>query len=97
MKIVGIIESAEIQATNKTFQISDTTGVMECKKWIEKDSKEDKKSEHCIANTLVRVSGVLREYEGRRHVLVYDMTPITDWNEMTHHFLGSYICCSSVD
>ena len=89
IKIVGLIDSMETHATNHTFQISDSTGVIECKKWVEKDNNaETKKQSQCRPNALVRVCGCLREYEGRRHVLVYDMTAISDWNEMTHHFLG---------
>jgi replication factor A2 len=89
IKIVGLIDSTEEHATNHTFQISDSSGAIECKKWIERDGKKSEKQDQCVPNTLVRVCGCLREYEGRRHVLVYDMTPITDWNEMTHHFLES--------
>jgi hypothetical protein len=38
-------------------------------------------------NSLVRVVGNLREYDSRVHVLVYDVVPIDDWNELTHHLL----------
>ena len=38
----------------------------------------------------VRVEGQLRDYEGKKHVLVYDIKKVTDWNEMTHHFLGMF-------
>lgn len=39
----------------------------------------------------VKVVGNLREYEGKTHVLVYDVTPITDWNELTHHILETIL------
>lgn len=88
VKIVATIYNVEEHATNHTFQVSDGTGSIECKKWIEKDgSSRSEKQSQCKDNTLVRICGCLREYEGKRHVLVYDMTPISDWNEMTHHFL----------
>ena len=38
-------------------------------------------------NSFVKVVGQLREYEGRKHVLIYDITPIVDWNELSHHLL----------
>jgi len=92
IKIVVTIDSMEEHATNHTYQVSDSTGAIECKKWIEKDNNNrTEKQAQCRPNTLVRICGCLREYEGRRHVLVYDMTPITDWNEMTHHFLGMLV------
>ena len=37
------------------------------------------------------VSGQLRDYEGKKHVFVYDIKKITDWNEMTHHFLDTIL------
>ena len=43
----------------------------------------------CVARagSLVRVVGNPRDYDGKRHVLVYDYTELTDWNEITHHML----------
>ena len=38
-------------------------------------------------NSFVKVVGQLREYEGRKHILIYDITPIVDWNELSHHLL----------
>ena len=37
----------------------------------------------------VRIEGQLRDYEGKKHVLVYAIKKVEDWNEMTHHFLGN--------
>ena len=85
VKIIGTVDSVAEHATNHTYQISDSTGSIECKLWIDKDSGG---SVATSANTLVRICGSLREYEGRRHVLVYDMSRVDDWNELTHHMLG---------
>lgn len=41
----------------------------------------------CREGMLVRVVGHLREFEGRVHVLVYDVREVEDWNELTHHLL----------
>lgn len=29
--------------------------------------------------------GNLREYEGKVHVLVFDVSPVSDWNELSYH------------
>lgn len=89
VKIIGQIESIEDHATNQTYQISDTTGIIECKLWIDKDASSSNKH-NLRPNDLVKICGNLREYEGRRHVLIYDISPVLDWNEMTHHFLGKH-------
>lgn len=36
---------------------------------------------------MVRVIGNLREYDGRLHVLVFDISPLEDWNELSYHML----------
>lgn len=40
---------------------------------------------------LVRVVGNLRDYEGKVHVLVFDITPISDWNELSYHILDTVL------
>jgi hypothetical protein len=27
----------------------------------------------------------LREYDGNKSIIVYEMSPVQDWNELTHH------------
>ncbi len=29
----------------------------------------------------------MRVYENKRHLLIYDMRPVEDWNELTYHNL----------
>ena len=36
---------------------------------------------------LVRVVGNLREFDGKVHLLVFDVTPVLDWNELSYHLL----------
>ncbi len=89
IRIVGHIEDIAEHATNHTYQISDGTGLIECKLWVEKNTERASRNR---LHDLVRVTGTLREYEGRRHILVYDIARVNDWNEMTHHFLGLLNC-----
>lgn len=39
----------------------------------------------------VKVFGSMRQYENKRHVLIYKITPLTDFNEMTHHMLETVL------
>ncbi len=41
----------------------------------------------CRQGNYVRVIGTLREYEGKKHIFVFKIAAIQDWNEVTHHFL----------
>lgn len=36
---------------------------------------------------MVRVVGNIRDYEGNRHVLVFEVFPIEDFNQLTNHLL----------
>lgn len=38
-------------------------------------------------NSCVRVFGSLREYEGRKHILLFSISTLQDWNEQTNHLL----------
>jgi replication factor A2 len=85
VKLLGTVLSLTEHATNFTYQVADSTGIIECKLWIDKETGAAARFE---PNTLVKICGNLREYEGRKHVLVYDIKAVEDWNEVTHHFLG---------
>ena len=37
--------------------------------------------------TLVKVVGNIRDYEGKSHLLVFDVSSVTDWNELSYHLL----------
>ena len=39
----------------------------------------------------VKVFGSMRQYEGKRHVLIYKIAPLTDYNELTHHLLETVL------
>lgn len=36
---------------------------------------------------MIRVIGSPRDYDGRRHLLVFDCSEVEDFNEFTHHIL----------
>ena len=36
---------------------------------------------------MVRVIGNVREYEGKLHILAFDISLLSDWNELTYHTL----------
>jgi replication factor A2 len=40
----------------------------------------------------VRVYGHLRAFQGQRGVIAFNMRPVTDFNEITYHFLEVIYC-----
>lgn len=85
LKLVGTLLDPQEHSTNFTFRLNDNTGTIECKQWIEKDASSYDKIKSFRNGDMVKVIGNLREYENRVHVLVYDVSPILDWNELTFH------------
>lgn len=88
VRIVGTVLNTDSHATNVMYTISDGTGTVECKRFVEKDDHgSDPRFPDCQPHTLVRVNGNIRIYDGRKSLMIYAMTPIMDWNELTHHNL----------
>lgn len=92
VRIMGIVSEVDEHATNCNYTINDGTGTIKCKSWIEKDTgARHQRVGEC---SFVKIDGNLRDYEGSKHLLVYSIRKIEDWNEMTHHFLGELpFCC----
>lgn len=88
VRLLGIIESIEDQSTSVIYQINDGTGGCECKYWKDSDNGTSRYS-GIRQFEYVRIEGQLRDYEGKKHVLVYDIKRVEDWNEMTHHYLDT--------
>ena len=44
----------------------------------------------------MQVIGNLRDYEGKKHLHVYSINNLDDWNDLTHHFLGTLLLRSLV-
>mmetsp|Transcript_9372 Transcript_9372/g.8377 ORF Transcript_9372/g.8377 Transcript_9372/m.8377 type:complete len:307 (-) Transcript_9372:122-1042(-) len=87
VKIIGFVESLEEHSTNLNYIIRDGTGAVECKEWVEKNRTDKSKHDKIKLNSYVKIYGNPRDYEGRRHLLVYDITVLEDWNEISYHSL----------
>lgn len=87
--IMGVVEGIEEHSTSTTFKINDGTGSIDAKLWNnEKDGTSSGlmvRVATCHTNSFVKIVGALRDFEGRKSVLIYDINPLVDWNELTHH------------
>lgn len=84
VKLIGTATQFNDDATNYSFKLSDGTGEIDCKKWKDTDAPSSFRIDE---GATVRVVGTIREFAGRSHLLVYSVTPIKNWNEVTHHIL----------
>ncbi|XP_065850079.1 replication protein A 32 kDa subunit B [Euphorbia lathyris] len=84
--IVGRICQKEDKASEYTFVINDGTGQVECTRWVQERIDIDE-VEGIIVGKYVRVVGHLRGLQGRRFLNAFSIRPVTDFNEITSHFI----------
>ncbi|KAF3428686.1 hypothetical protein E2986_02432 [Frieseomelitta varia] len=81
--IVGLVRSVEETATKISYNVEDETGTITALKWLEVNKKELT----IQTNTYVRIVGLLREQNDKRHILILRMSPLQTLNELTNHIL----------
>ncbi|XP_017790960.1 PREDICTED: replication protein A 32 kDa subunit [Habropoda laboriosa] len=83
--ILGLVRNVEETATKISYDVEDQTGTITALKWLE---AERKPSDHTVQiNTYIRIIGLLREQNDKRHILILRMFPMQDLNELTNHIL----------
>ncbi|KAJ8767500.1 hypothetical protein K2173_017544 [Erythroxylum novogranatense] len=84
--ILGRVCQKEDKTSEYTFIVDDGTGQIECTKWIQESLDVDELG-GILIGVYVRVHGQLRGLQGRRFINVFSIRSITDFNEMTSHFI----------
>ncbi|XP_076276209.1 replication protein A 32 kDa subunit [Lasioglossum baleicum] len=82
---LGIVRNVEETATKISYDVEDETGTIIALKWLEADKKTSDVT--MPMNTYIRIVGLLREQNEKRHVLILRMWPLQDLNELTNHIL----------
>ncbi|MCO5577366.1 hypothetical protein L7F22_031197 [Adiantum nelumboides] len=86
--LVGMVFDKEERATDVSFLIDDGTGRVEVKRWIDgQDTHESMEMAALQNGVYVRVHGHLRSFQGKRNIVAFSVRPVTDFNEITYHFL----------
>lgn len=88
VKLMGTLHSVQPSSTNVVFTLSDGHHSIECKQYIDREvGNEQIKVASMKEGAMIRVIGSPRDYDGRRHLLVFDCSEVEDFNEFTHHIL----------
>ncbi|KAL4235996.1 DNA-directed RNA polymerase I subunit rpa2 [Mactra antiquata] len=90
VKIVGLVVAVKEDATRYDYEIDDLTGPpIEVRHYVDND--ENLPSEERIPsmreNTYVRAFGTLRSFNGKKSINAYNVSAVTDMNELTYHML----------
>lgn len=86
--LVGLVSNKDEKVTDVVFMLDDGTGRIEVKRWIDLQENYDMtESSNIRNNTYLRVHGTLRSFQGKAYIHAHSTKPITDFNEITFHFL----------
>jgi len=90
VKVVGYILSVNPSTTNITLAIDDGSGKMEARMWVDPDDTSEftiNKRNSLREGIYVKIVGHMRSFQNKRSIYASHIIPITDFNEVTYHFL----------
>ncbi|CAH2069179.1 unnamed protein product, partial [Thlaspi arvense] len=82
--IVGRVARMENIITQVDFVVDDGTGCIEYNCWCYE--RQETEVEAVRLGMYVRLHGHLKNFQGKRSVNVFSVRPVTDFNEIVHHF-----------
>ena len=95
--IIAQIVSIDIQQSHTTLKVNDLSGTLDVKKWKNDEEKQvldddrtasdDDKPANLVEGKWVKIVGTINHYNGRCSINAFEIIPITDYNEITYHFL----------
>ncbi|KAJ3450317.1 replication protein a-related [Anaeramoeba flamelloides] len=88
--IIGILTKVEVANSSINCEITDGTGSIGVKYFLNSLGQENKEKQlqKLQIGKYVRILGTMKTLHKERKVYIRNITPITDHNEITHHFLN---------
>ncbi|KAK9099831.1 hypothetical protein Scep_023261 [Stephania cephalantha] len=94
--LVGVVSNKAERVTEVSFCLDDGTGRIDCHRWMNEsiDSKEMEEIRYVTISFIrdgiyVRIHGHLKGFQGKRHLVVFSVRPVKDFNEIAYHFIES--------
>lgn len=85
--VVGMVFNIVERNTDVTFTLDDGTGKLECKRWLN-EPFDKLQMEEIREGIYVHVDGHLKSFKGERHVAIFSVRPVTNFDEITFHFIA---------
>jgi len=86
VRLVGRMLGKIERVTDVQFTLDDGTGKIDVNRW-ENESSDTKEMADVNDGNYVIVNGGLKGFQGKRHVVAYSVRRVTNFNDITHHFL----------
>jgi replication factor A2 len=90
IKVVGAVRSFENASTNVLYVLEDGTGLMDIKQWLDDNdctAIQEIRQQTLKENIYIKVTGSIKDYEGKKMLVASSVRPLTTANELTHHML----------
>ncbi|GAB4838250.1 hypothetical protein Ancab_027779 [Ancistrocladus abbreviatus] len=84
--IIGMVLNKVERVTDVGFVIDDGTGRIDIHRWVN-EALDSKEMENMVDGMYVRVLGHIKGFQGKRQLVAYAVRPVTDFNELTYHFM----------
>ena len=84
--LIANVCSVGVNASCTTYTLGDGTGTIKAKEWHADDESAFNR-ERILVNTYVQIFGNLKATETEKYVSIFQIRPVTDYNELTHHYL----------
>ncbi|KAJ3450195.1 replication protein a-related [Anaeramoeba flamelloides] len=90
LTIIAILTKVEVANSSINCEITDGTGSMGVKYFMTSLGQENKEKQlqKLQIGKYVRILGTMKTFNKERKVYIRNISPITDHNEITHHFLN---------
>ncbi|XP_042492626.1 replication protein A 32 kDa subunit A-like isoform X2 [Macadamia integrifolia] len=84
--MIGMVLNKAERVTDIAFTLDDGTGRIECHRWVN-EAVDSKEMEGIQDGMYVQIHGHLKSFQGKRKLNAFSVRPVTDFNEITCHFL----------
>nr|XP_043618141.1 replication protein A 32 kDa subunit A-like [Erigeron canadensis] len=88
VSVVGMVFNIVERNSYVTFTVDDATGKLECKRWLN-EPYDKMQIEEIQEGIYVHVDGHLKSFKGDKHIDVFSVRPVTNFDEITFHFIAS--------
>ncbi|KAK1269647.1 Replication protein A 32 kDa subunit A [Acorus gramineus] len=86
VRLLGMVTKKMERVTDVSFTLDDGTGRIDVNRWVNEAAETNEMA--AITNGMyVKVNGNLKGFQGKRHVVAFSVRPVTDFNDITNHFL----------
>ncbi|VAI58837.1 unnamed protein product [Triticum turgidum subsp. durum] len=86
VRLVGRMMNKAERMTDVRFILDDGTGRIEVNRW-ENETSDTTEMGLVKDGDYVIVNGGLKSFQGKRHIVAYSVRLVTNYNDITHHFL----------